>query len=186
MSSERRSSTDEAAQATAPLLAFADGLLAEGRVDPAQNAGEIRQYVSFMLRDHEFAVPILHCREILRATSITRIPEAPPQVLGVVNLRGRIVPAVEVRTCLGMGQSPVTAKSRLIVVEIKGRFFALLVDRVARFLKLPCAQLRPPPDDGRFGCIEKMATVANAAIFIIDTERMLLVGPDVSASTGKE
>ena len=185
MSSERRSPA-EAVPTSAPLLAFADGLLAAGRDEQTPSAGEIRQYVSFMLRDHEFAVPILHCREILRATSITRIPEAPPQVLGVVNLRGRIVPAVEVRTCLGMGQSPVTAKSRLVVVELKGRFFALLVDRVARILKLSCAQLNPPPDDRRFGCVEGMAMVANAEIFIVDTERMLLVGPEMRPSAGKE
>jgi len=192
MSSERTSErmTGEGEPSTlsarASLLAFADGLLAAGTNEQTQTAGETRQYVSFMLRDEEFAIPILHCREILRATSITRIPEAPSQVRGVVNLRGRVVPAVDVRTCLGLDHAVVTGKSRLIVVEIAGRHFALLVDRVARILKLPSAQVAPSPANGRSGCVAGMATVGNTAIHIIDTEQMLLAGPDMRPSTGKE
>jgi len=103
----------------------------------------------------------------------------------VVNLRGRIVPAVDVRTCLGLEQSVVTSRSRLIVVEIAGRYFALLVDRVARILKLPSSQVRPP-DSGRYDCLAGMATVVGATIHIIDTEQMLLASPDMRPSTGKE
>jgi chemotaxis signal transduction protein len=168
-----------------PLLAFADGLLAVGKDDRTPNVGEIRQYVTFMLRDEEFAVPILHCREILRATSITRMPEAPAQVLGVVNVRGRIVPAVDVRACLGLELAVITGKSRLIVAEIAGRHFALLVDRVVRILKLASAQVAPPAANGRLGLVGVTA-MGNTTIHIIDTEQMLLAGPDVRPSTGKE
>jgi purine-binding chemotaxis protein CheW len=192
MSSERPSERlageggPSTSSARAPLLAFADGLLAAGKDEHTQSVGEVRQYVSFMLRDEEFAVPILHCREILRASSITRLPEAPFQVRGVVNLRGRIVPAVDVRACLGLELAVITGKSRLIVVEIAGRYFALLVDRVARIFKLPSAQVVPPPETGRFCCLAGMATAGNSAIHIIDTEQMLLASPDMRPSTGKE
>lgn len=168
---------------SSPLLAFADRLLASGKAEQTQDPGELRQYVSFVLRDREFAIPILDCREILRATTITRIPEAPAEVRGVVNLRGRLVPAVDVRTCLGLEQAPLTARSRLIVVESAGRFFALVVDRVARILKLASAQIGPPSDPAGLAGVVGVATVADTAIHILDSERLLLAGPGVQPTT---
>lgn len=167
-----------------PLLAFADGLLGSG--EPQPNPGELRQFVSFVLRDDEFAIPILNCREILRAPTITRIPEAPAVVRGVVNLRGRIVPAVDVRACLGFEQAPMTGKSRLIVVEIANRFFALIVDRVARILKLSSSQILPPGDTPPFACLAGMAEVSATPIHVLDVERLLLASPDMTPPTEKE
>jgi chemotaxis signal transduction protein len=169
-----------------PLLAFADGLLASGAGEQPQSPGELRQFVSFVLRDEEFAIPILNCREIVRATTITRIPEAPVAVRGVVNLRGRIVPAVDVRTCLGFEQAPMTGKTRLIVVEIAGRFFALVVDRVNRILKLSSAQIVPPAEAPRFAALVGVAAVSETPILVLDVERLLLASPDMIPATEKE
>jgi chemotaxis signal transduction protein len=169
-----------------PLLAFADGLLASTHHEKAQDPGELRQYVSFVLRDDEFAIPILDCREILRAPAITRIPEAPAEVRGVVNLRGRLVPAVDVRTCLGLEQAPLTGRSRLIVVESAGRFFALVVDRVARILRLASSQIVAPSGAPRFACLVGVATVAQSAIHILDSERLLLASPGMKPTTEME
>jgi purine-binding chemotaxis protein CheW len=185
MSSESRLA-DGALPAMASLLTFADGLLADRKGEQVQEPGEIRQYVSFVLRDREFAISILDCREILRPNTITRIPEAPPEVRGVVNLRGRILPAVDVRTCLGMEQTGLTARSRLIVVGVKSRLFALIVDRVARILKLASAQVGPPPDGGEFSCVVGTAKVADTAVHIIDSERLLLPKATTAAPTEKE
>jgi purine-binding chemotaxis protein CheW len=142
--------------------------------------------VTFWLRDEEFAIPILHCREILRAGSITRIPEAPAQVRGVVNLRGRIVPAVDVRTCLGIEAAAVTARSRMIVVEVAARFFALLVDRVSRTLKLAGSEASPTPEGAKVPFLAGMAQGEGVAIPILDIEGMLLAGPGMRSSTDKE
>jgi purine-binding chemotaxis protein CheW len=169
-----------------PLLAFADGLLTSGAGEQQQSPGELRQFVSFVLRDEEFAIPILNCREILRATTITRIPEAPVAVRGVVNLRGRIVPAVDVRTCLGFEQAPMTGRTRLIVVEIAGRFFALVVDRVNRILKLSSAQIAPPAVAPRFAALVGVAAVGETPILVLDAERLLLASPDMIPATEKE
>jgi len=171
---------------SSPLLAFADGLLATGANERAESSGELRQYLSFGLRDEEFAIPILNCREILRAATITRIPDAPVAVRGVVNLRGRIVPAVDVRICLGFEQAPVTGKSRLIVVEIEGRFFALVVDRVVRILKLASSQIVSPAHPPRFACLVGMANVVDTSIHILDSERLLLANPGMTPPTEKE
>ena len=170
----------------APLLAFADHLLAAQKAEEARTTGEVRQYVTFWLRDQEFAIPILQCREILRAGSITRIPEAPAQVRGVVNLRGRIVPAVDVRICLGLEQAAVTARSRLIVVEVAARFFALVVDRVSRTLKLASSETSPAPEDAKVPYLAGMAQGEGVAIPILDIERMLQAGPGMRSSTDKE
>ena len=188
MSSEPRASDPGAivAPEASPLLAFADHLLAAQKVEEARISGEVRQYVTFWLRDQEFAIPILHCREILRAGSITRIPEAPAQVRGVANLRGRIVPAVDVRVCLGLDQAPVTARSRLIVVEVAARFFALLVDRVSRTLKLASSETSPAPEGATVPYLAGIAQGEGAAIPILDIERMLLAGPGMRSSTDKE
>lgn len=170
----------------APLLTFADGLLASDVGEQKQSPGELRQFVGFVLRDEEFAIPILNCREILRATTITRIPEAPVAVRGVVNLRGRIVPAVDVRTCLGFEPAPMTGRSRLIVVEIVGRYFALVVDRVNRILKLSSTQIAPPGDSPRFACLLGIANVSETPILVLDAERLLLASPDMSPRAEKE
>ncbi len=169
-----------------PLLAFADRLLATGAQEEKASAGELRQFVGFVLRDEEFAIPILNCREILRATTITRIPEAPAAVRGVVNLRGRIVPAVDVRTCLGFEQAPMTSKSRLIVVEIAGRFFALVVDRVNRILKISSTQIAIPVGVPRFACLVGTAAIGETPILVLDAERLLLASPDMTPRAEKE
>jgi chemotaxis signal transduction protein len=188
MSSEPRASDPSGivAPEASPLLAFADHLLAAQKAEEARSSGEVRQFVTFWLREEEFAVSILHCREILRPGAITRIPEAPAQVRGVVNLRGRIVPAVDVRVCLGIEPAPVTARSRLIVVEVAARFFALLVDRISRTLKLASSQTGPVPQDAKLPYLAGMAQGEAAAIPILDIERMLLAGPGMRSSTDKE
>jgi chemotaxis signal transduction protein len=188
MSSDTHVSGDSRAppSAAASLLALADRLRAAHEESENRVPGEIQQYVTFLLRDEEFAIPILHCREILRAGVITRIPEAPAEVRGVVNLRGRIVPVVDVRTCLGLDQAVVMAKSRLVVVEVAGRLFALLVDRVARILKLASSDLGPAQAPATLPYLAGEVRTQDAAIHIVDIERMLLPGPGTRASTDKE
>ncbi len=189
MSSETRRTEEPPVPAStenASLLAFADHLLAAHKQEETRVSGEVQQHVTFLLHKQEFGIPISHCREILRAGAITRIPEAPAEVRGVVNLRGRIVPVVDVRTCLGLDQAVVTAKTRLVVVEIAGRLFALLVDRVARILKLASSQIDPSPDPARHHAVTGQAKVGEAAIHIVDVERMLLSRPDMRSSADKE
>jgi purine-binding chemotaxis protein CheW len=132
MSSEDSSPKPSGADSSDSLLAFADALAAQTPRDPGRNGAEVCQYVTFFLRDHEIGLPILQCREILRPSAITRVPEAPEHVRGIVNLRGRIVPAVDTRACLGFEPAPLTVRSRLLVVEVAARQFALVVDRISR------------------------------------------------------
>jgi purine-binding chemotaxis protein CheW len=178
MSSDGTQSPESTASASAePLLVFADALLASSEREPGRAAGEIRQYVTFFLRDDEIGIPILQCREIVRALAITRVPEAPDHVRGVVNLRGRVLPAVDTRKCLGYESSLPTARSRLLVVEVAGRAFALLVDRVARILKLAAADITVPPVDAKVSAAVGVACDGESMIYLTDAERILRPGP---------
>jgi purine-binding chemotaxis protein CheW len=189
MSSRQGGAGAKAARATAatePLLAFADGVLAQGQNPAAGVPAEICQYVSFFLRDEEYAIPILQCREIVRISSITRVPEAPDHVRGVVNLRGRIVPAVDTRKRLGLESAPLTARSRLIVVEVAGRLFALIVDRVARILKVDAVTVESLPADQARPGATTLARVDEAVVLLMDPDRVLRDGAAVSSTTKGE
>jgi purine-binding chemotaxis protein CheW len=152
-------------------LAFADALLSASQDDKGPAAGDIQQYVTFFLRDDEHGLPILRCREILRVSSITRIPEAPAYVRGVVNLRGRIVPVVDTRQCMGREAAAPTSRSRLVVVEGAGRLFALLVDRVARIVKVDKSAVQAAPPDAP--ALAGTVRVGETMLHLVDVDRLL-------------
>ena len=191
MSSE--SSRESSPEATAgptdsreSLLAFADALLSSSQREPGRTSGQVQQYVTFFLRDDEIGIPILQCREIVRALAITRVPEAPEHVRGVLNLRGRVLPAVDTRKCLGYESAPPTTRSRLLVVEVAGRAFALLVDRVARILKVAVTDIAAPPENARVRGAVGVAHEGAATIYLTDAERILRPGSEAAAPTPKE
>jgi purine-binding chemotaxis protein CheW len=176
MSSERAAAapvTVPLAGPVEPMLAFADAVRAAEAGAPAHAPGEICQYVTFFLRDEECAIPILQCREILRVIAITRVPEAPSHVRGIVSLRGHIVPAIDTRQRLGFDSVPPTTRSRMIVVEVAGRLFALLVDRVARILKLSSAAIEPVPAGAARPGATGVARVEQALIHLYDADRLV-------------
>jgi purine-binding chemotaxis protein CheW len=174
---------DGVAAAAEPLLAFADALLSEGQRQPTHTPDEIRQYVTFILRDEEYGIPILQCREIVRVLAVTRVPEAPDHVRGVVNLRGHIVPAVDTRRRFGFEPAPLTARSRLLVVEVAGRLFALIVDRVARVLKVPASDIEPPPEGATLPGATGLARVGEAVVHLMDANQMLRAGAAAAGTT---
>jgi purine-binding chemotaxis protein CheW len=193
MASEQRPTAPTPSAATAPaarpardsLLAFADSILAR----PAAPAAvvEVQPYVTFFLRREEFGLPILRSREIVRVSEITRIPEAPPHVRGVLNLRGRVVPIVEIRTRLGLQAAPLTAQSRVIMVEAHDRLFGLLVDRVSRIAKIPASVIKPAPAETLSANTDYVAGIAQLGtelIIILDVDKVLLLNPIAPAPTG--
>jgi purine-binding chemotaxis protein CheW len=111
------------------------------------NDGRILQLVTFRLGNEEFGVDILKVQEINRMMDITRIPNAPPFIEGVINLRGKIIPIVDLRKKLGFdsgnGQSEKT--TRIIVVELDGLVLGFIVDSVSEVLRIPENTIEPPP-----------------------------------------
>ncbi len=107
--------------------------------------GELLQLVSFVVGEEEFAVPILSVQEINRMMQITRVPQSPPFVEGVINLRGKIIPVIDLRKRFGMGALENTADARIIVVEVQNRVIGFTVDRVNEVLRLSADIVDPPP-----------------------------------------
>lgn len=104
------------------------------------------QLVSFKLGTEEFGVDILKVQEIIRVVDITRIPQAPSFVEGVINLRGKVIPIADLRKRFGLEPKEYDQNTRIVVVDIEKSIMGLIVDSVSEVLRLPADTLAPPPD----------------------------------------
>jgi purine-binding chemotaxis protein CheW len=109
------------------------------------NEGTILQLVTFKLGTEEFGVDILKVQEINKMMSITKIPNAPAFIEGVINLRGKIIPIVDLRKRLGFREQPYDKSTRIIVVELEGLVLGFIVDSVSEVLRIPANTIEPPP-----------------------------------------
>ncbi len=113
------------------------GTLAMAREDVA--SGVTRDYLTIMIGDQIFGIPILQVQDVLGEQKVTRVPLAPPAVAGSLNLRGRIVTAIDVRTCLGMPRREKSNDQRQemsVVVENQNELYSLMIDRVGDVMSL--------------------------------------------------
>ena len=101
--------------------------------------------VSFNLGEEEFAVDILKVREINRKISITQVPNAPSFVEGVMNLRGKVIPVIDLRKRLGLAPKVHDNNTRVIVVELDGKIVGFVVDTVREVLRIPRSITEAPP-----------------------------------------
>lgn len=104
------------------------------------------QVVVCGLGDEEFGIEIRHVREILRLTPVTRVPRAPAFVEGIVNLRGKIIPIVDLRRRLEQPVEKEGAKARIVTVELEGALVGLIVDRVSEIRRVPAGLVERPPE----------------------------------------
>lgn len=107
---------------------------------------DVLQLVSFNLDAEAFGVDIAVVQEIVRMPEITRVPRAPAFVEGVVNLRGKIIPVVDLRKRFGLKLSEATKGTRIIVVTIGGRTVGMIVDAVSEVLRLDADSIEPTPE----------------------------------------
>lgn len=103
------------------------------------------QVVVFELRDEVYAVQITRVQEIIRLQPITPIPRAPDYVEGMTNLRGQVIPVIDLVKRLGLGQVQQTKSTRIIVAELPGQMVGMMVDNVISVAQLPKDSLEPPP-----------------------------------------
>jgi len=106
---------------------------------------QLLQLVTFVVGSEEFAIPILSVQEINRMMAITRVPQSPEFIEGVINLRGRIIPVMDLRKRFGTEQLESSSESRIIVVEVSNRVIGFTVDRVNEVLRLNANIVEPPP-----------------------------------------
>ncbi|MEQ8791229.1 MAG: chemotaxis protein CheW [Pirellulaceae bacterium] len=139
------------------------------------NASE-RQLTSFYLGETLLAIDIHHVQEINRQFDITSVPHAPDRVRGVLNLRGDVVTAIDLRRILGLPACQLTPATRNLIVHHQGELVGLLVDRISDILAVSQDQLLPPPSnvsdvDGRF--IESVYTLDDDIVAILNVDEIL-------------
>lgn len=110
----------------------------------AENTSTI-QLVSFRLAQEEYAVEITKVQEIILLGEITRIPQTPKYIKGLINLRSTVIPIVDLRLRFGMTEEPPTDETRIMVVTIGGKTTGIIVDAVSEVLRISKEQIAPPP-----------------------------------------
>jgi purine-binding chemotaxis protein CheW len=118
-------------------------------------AGTPAQFLSFMLGQDMFAMGILGVREILEYAGVTPVPQMPPSICGVINLRGTAVPVLDLARRLDRQPSPISKRTCIIVVEVDGDdgpfVIGILVDAVNAVMDIPATEIEPAP---RFGAVK--------------------------------
>lgn len=112
----------------------------------ATTASDELQLVSFNIGTEEFGVDILKVQEINRMVDITKVPQAPHYVEGVINLRGKVIPIVDLRKRFNLELKEYDKNTRIVVVDIGGNIMGMIVDSVSEVLRLPSNTIEPPPE----------------------------------------
>lgn len=149
-------------------------------MNPRDNSGQPRQLVSFLLGEEEYAVDILCVQEIIRPTRITPVPNAPEFVEGVLNLRGKVIPVINLRRRLGLPESATSRLSRIVVTDLPPNTLGFMVDAVSEVIRVPLDRIDPPPA-GAMGQVDSyvqgVAKLDGRLLMILELAR-LITGDD--------
>jgi purine-binding chemotaxis protein CheW len=142
-----------------------------------RKAAEATEHLAtFFLGREEYGVDVRLVQEIIRVTEITPVPRAPSFINGVINLRGRIIPVVDLKKKLGLGMVTIARASRIVVVKIKDRLVGLLVDGASQVLKVPVSTIEAAPDEVTeidTAAIRGVAKLPGRLIILMDLMRTL-------------
>ena len=134
------------------------------------------QFISFAIDDDQYGVDIMAVREIKGWSEITHLPNQPEYVRGVLNLRGVIVPIIDLRCRFGQGLTEASGTNIVIIVQLGNRLAGLLADRVLDIVSLEQAQMQPVPriaQASRINFLSGLATIDTAMIALIDIKNLL-------------
>jgi purine-binding chemotaxis protein CheW len=136
---------------------------------------ELLQLVSFHVGGEEFGLDILRVQEIIRVQQLTRVPNSPDFVDGVMNLRGKIIPVVALRKRFGIEPAPADKQTRTVVVEIKGTVLGFMVDAVSEVLRIPTDTLEPPPRLGKVDreYVSAVGKLQDRLLILLDLDRLM-------------
>ena len=168
------------ADGTVDLLAFADWVSAGQKGRSVVEASEEKTYVAFLIDREEYGLPVESVREVLRVGEVTRVPQAPAHIRGVTNVRGSILPVVEIRTRIGLPPLDPGPSARIVVLEVGERALGLLVDRVTRVAKVKVSEIEPPPAEvvtARTDYVVGVAKGPEGLLILLDPGKTLVVKP---------
>ena len=143
-------------------------------------AEQTQQYLTFVLAGEVFAMGILAIKEIIEYADLTEVPMMPEYVRGVINLRGAVVPVIDLSVRFGKPSSPVTKRTCIVIIEIEARHerhvLGVVVDAVNAVLDIPAAEVEPPPAFGasiRTDFIRGMGKVNGKFVILLDVDHVL-------------
>lgn len=145
----------------------------------AKDLSTAAQYVSFWLDGQLLGVPVRHVQEVINTQTIARVPRARPEVAGLLNLRGQIVTAVDLRQRLGLRRRAENESSMNVVVRHEAESFSLLVDQVGDVIDAPSDAMEPPPRtlDSRYKAVtEGIFRLEDRLFVILDLAAVLNIG----------
>ena len=141
-----------------------------------QSNETIYQLVSFVTENEEFGVDILKVQEIIRTVEITRVPKSPDFVEGVINLRGKIVPVIDLRKRFGIRSKERDNETRIIVVELTDKVVGFLVDKVKEVIRVEKSVIEPPPElttNVNSNYITGVAKLQDRLLILLDLNKVL-------------
>ena len=134
------------------------------------------QFVIFNISNEEFAIDIKKVKEIIRVKKSTRIPQAPSFIQGVINLRGDVIPVVDLRKRFGLDATEITNETRTVIVEIRDDLLGLIVDAVTEVLRIDEEEIEPPPNNIaglKAEYISGVGKVDERLLIILNIEKLL-------------
>jgi len=141
------------------------------------NHNELIQLVSFVLAEEEYGVEVLKVREIIRMPSITKMPNSPQYIEGIINLRGKVIPIISMRKRFGLMESENNIHTRIIIMDANSVMTGFIVDGVSEVIRIPNNEIQPPPLMVHSGGIDQefITGVFNHAerlLIIMDIDRL--------------
>ncbi len=161
-------------------------------ISPAAPAGAVLsdrragKYLAFHLANEEFGIPVLSVREIMGMQDITSVPQTPAYVRGVFNLRGKVIPVLDLRLKFGLDAAEYTQRTSIVVVKLDEVMMGVIVDGVSEVLNLTATDIEDTPDFGRgieTPYILGMAKAKGRVRMLLDIENVLSA-QDMSALGG--
>jgi purine-binding chemotaxis protein CheW len=134
------------------------------------------KYLTFVLADEEYGIEILKVREINGMMEITAVPRMPGYVEGVINLRGKVIPVIDLRMKFGMMKAEMSSETCIIVVAVKGNLMGVIVDKVSEVLDINADDIEDPPKVGvavDTDFILGMAKAKGSVKILLDIEKVL-------------
>jgi purine-binding chemotaxis protein CheW len=158
----------------------------------APAGAELKQFIGFMVGGEEYGLELLRVREVIRVREITWLPHAPSFVKGVINLRGDVIPIIDLRDKFGLPSRPADADTRIVVVDVEGRLIGMVADSASQVVRIPPSQIDPPPLQlgglpqayiaGVGKLDDRLVTLVNVDRLLSGDERIALQGMDQPAA----
>jgi len=141
----------------------------------SKSHGEMLQLVGFHVGGEEFALDILRVQEIIRLQELTRVPSSPDCMDGVMNLRGKIIPVITLRSRFGLDRAAPDGQTRIVVIETKGTVLGVIVDSVSEVLRIPADSVEPPPRLGKVDreYVSGVGKIDDRLLILLDVDRLM-------------